>query len=78
VGVIAGKCRINHLLSANDLVLIASFEQGLLHALDLFSAACEHGGRGMQISTKLIKVLCLSENQNQCPLQVSIYYIAAG
>jgi len=47
VGVIAGKRRINRLLSANDLVLLASIEQGLLHALDLFSAACEHGGGGM-------------------------------
>jgi len=36
VGVIAGKRMINRLLSANDLVLVASFEQGLLHALDLF------------------------------------------
>jgi len=46
-GVIAGKCRINRLLSANDLVLVASSEQGLLHEFDGFSAACEHGGCGM-------------------------------
>jgi len=32
VGVIAGK----RSLSANDLVLVASFEQGLLHALIFF------------------------------------------
>jgi len=38
-GVVVGSCRINCLLFADDLVLFASSEQGLQHALNRFSAA---------------------------------------
>jgi len=35
-GVTAGSCRINRLLFADDLVLLASSQQSLQHALDRF------------------------------------------
>jgi len=39
--VIVGSYRINRLLVAEKWVLLASYEQGLQHALDRFSAACD-------------------------------------
>jgi len=40
--VTVGSYRINRLLFADDLVLLASSVKGLHHALDRFSTACEH------------------------------------
>jgi len=40
----------HRLLFADNLVLLASSEQGMQHALNLFSAACDQAG--MNISTK--------------------------
>jgi len=47
----------------DDLVLLASSEQGLQHALDRFSAACDKAG--MKISTEKASMLCLSRNPTQ-------------
>jgi len=46
-----------------------SSQQGLQHAFDLFSNACDQAGT--KISTKKIEVLCLSRHPRQCILQVS-------
>jgi len=46
--VTVGSCKIS--LFADDLVLLASSESDLQHALDRFSAACDQVG--MKISTK--------------------------
>ena len=67
--VTVGSFRINPLLFANDLVLLASSQQGLHHALNRFSAVCDQAG--MKISTKNTEVLCLSANPRQCTLDVS-------
>ena len=56
-GVTSVSCRINHLLFADDLVLLASSQQCLQHALDRFSAACDRAGR--KIYTKYTEVLSL-------------------
>ena len=68
-GVTVGSYRINRLLVADDLVLLASFEQSLQHALDRFSAACDRAG--MKINTKNTEVLHLSTNLRHCMLQLS-------
>ena len=68
-GVTVGSCRINRLLFADDLVLLASSRQGLQHALDRFSTPCDRAG--MKISTKETDVLCFSRNTGQRMLQVS-------
>jgi len=39
-GVAVGSCRINRLLLADNMVLLAFSQQSLQHALDRFSAAC--------------------------------------
>ena len=52
-----------------DLVLLASSDLDLQHALDRFSAVCKQ--RGMNISTKKTEALCVSRNSRQCMLQVS-------
>jgi len=62
-GVTAGSCRINRLLFASDLVLLASSQQSLQHALDRFSAAC--GQVGMETSTTMTVILCLSKTPSQ-------------
>jgi len=49
--------------------LLASCEEGLQHALDRLSVACDQVG--MKISTKKTEVLCLFKNPSQCTLQVS-------
>jgi len=46
--------------------VLASSEQDLRHALDVFSAACDHAG--MNVSTEMTDVLCLSRNPRQCTL----------
>ena len=44
------NCRINCLLFSDDVVLLASLQQGFQHELDHFSAACNQAG--MKNSTK--------------------------
>jgi len=58
-GVIVGSCKIHYLLFADDLVLHASSEQGLLHTLHRFSAACDQAG--MKISTKKTGIMYLQK-----------------
>ena len=48
--------RINRLLFADDLVLLATSQQDLQHVLDRFSAACDRDR--MKISSKNTEVLC--------------------
>ena len=67
--VAVGKCKIDRLLFADDLVLLASSELSLQHALDCFVNACSDAG--MKISTRKTEVLCLSRNPAQCTLQSS-------
>jgi len=54
---------------SDDLVPLASSQQGLQYTLDQFSAGCDRAR--MKISIKTTEVLCLSTNQRQCMLQVS-------
>jgi len=61
-GVTVGSCRINRLLFPDDLVLLASCQRSLKHALGRFSATCYR--TGMKI-TKNTEVLCLSTNPRQ-------------
>jgi len=67
-GVTFVSCRSNRLLFADDLVLLVSFQQGLQHMLDRFSAACDQAGMKINKNTE---VLCLCTNQRQCMLQMS-------
>jgi len=46
-----------------------SSQQGLQHAFDRFSDACDQAGT--KISTKKIEVLCLSRRPKKCIMQVS-------
>ena len=69
-GVTFGNCRMNRLLFADELVLHAwIFQQGLQHAFDRFSAACDQAET--KISSKKIEVLCLLRRPRHCILQVS-------
>jgi len=61
MAVTVGSCKINRLLFVDNLVLLASSEQGLQDEFDWFSAACNQ--TGMKISTKQTKIFCLSRNQ---------------
>jgi len=54
---------INRLLFADDLVLHTSSQQGLQHALDRFSAACDR--TGMKISIKNTEVVCYASLKTQ-------------
>ena len=49
------RCKINQLLFADDLVLLASSKSGLQHALNGFAATCDIAG--MKISTSTTEVL---------------------
>jgi len=60
-GVTAGSCRINHLLFADNLIALASYQQGLQYALDQHSTACNQAG--MKISTKKMRYYVSPENQ---------------
>jgi len=71
-GVTSVSCRMNRLLFADGLVLLASSQQGLQHALDRFSAACDRAK--MKISAKNTEVLC----QKQYMLQVSGIHWVGG
>ena len=68
VGIVR-RYMINRLLFDDNLVLLASSEQGLQHALQRFSAAWDEAE--MTISIKKSEVLCLSRNPSQCTLHVS-------
>ena len=63
-----GGCKISLLLFEYDLVLLASFEFGLQHALNGFASARDIAG--MKISTSKTEILHLSRNSVQCSLQV--------
>ena len=62
------RCKIGRLLFEDDLVLLASTEFGLQHALNGFAAACDIAGT--KISTSKTEVHHLSRNLVQCSLQV--------
>ena len=62
------RYKINRLLFADDLVLLASSESGLQHAVNGFASACDIAG--MNISASKSEVLHLSRNSVQCSLQV--------
>jgi len=64
-----GTCKINHLLFADDLVLLSSTESSFQRASNDFAAACDNAG--MKINTSKTEVLHLSRNLDQCSLQVS-------
>jgi len=68
-GVTVGSCKINRLIFADDLVLLAPSQQGLQHTLDQSFVACDRAG--MKIRTKNTGVRSLSRNPRQCMLQVS-------
>jgi len=63
-----GNYKINRLLSADDLELLASSEQGLRRALGRLVAVCNQ--TGMKTTTDKGQVLCLSGNPRQCTLQL--------
>ena len=63
-----GRCKISRLLFADDLVLLASLESDLLHALNGFAVARDIAG--IKISTSKTEVLHLSRNPVQRSLQV--------
>ena len=63
-----GRCKISWLFFASDLVLLASSESGLQHALNGHEAACDIAG--LNISSSKTEVLHLSRNPVQCFLQV--------
>ena len=63
------KNKTNRLHVADNLMLLASSEQHLRHALDKFSAACDQAW--MKINNEKTEVLCLCRNPSQCALQVS-------
>jgi len=56
-----GSCRINRLLLADDLVLLASSYQVIQHMLERFAIARNQAG--MKIRTKKTEVLCPPETQ---------------
>jgi len=64
-----GSCSIKRLRFAYYLVLLATSEQRLQHALDRFSAGYDHAG--MKISTEKTDALFLTKNTRQCKSQVS-------
>ena len=64
-GVTVRSCWINRLLFVDDLVQLASSQQGLLHPLERFSVACD------QTSTKKTEVSCPSRSSRHHTLQVS-------
>ena len=58
-----GRCKISRLLFADDLVLLASAESGIQHALKGFAVACEIAG--MKISISKSEILHLWRNPVQ-------------
>ena len=64
-----GNCKISRLLFADGLVLLSSTESGLQRTFKSFADAFNTAE--MKISTVKTKVLHLSRNPVQCPLQVN-------
>ncbi|XDV52909.1 hypothetical protein PO909_021551 [Leuciscus waleckii] len=67
-GVRFGDDTISSLLFADDVVVLASSDQDLQHALGRFAAECE--AAGMRISTSKSEAMVLSRKRVACPLQV--------
>ncbi|XDV31537.1 hypothetical protein PO909_002528 [Leuciscus waleckii] len=67
-GVRFGDHTISSLLFADDVVVLASSDQDLQHALGRFAAECE--AAGMKISTSKSEAMVLSRKRVVCPLQV--------
>ncbi len=67
-GVGFGDHAISSLLFADDVVVLATSDQDLQHALGLFAAECE--AVGMRISASKSKAMVLSRKRVACPLQV--------
>ena len=65
-----GRCKINQLLFADDLVLLASSESGLQRALDDFAAVCNIAEMKTSTSKTKVGLLHFSRNRVQCFLQV--------
>ncbi|XP_054621698.1 uncharacterized protein vopp1b isoform X1 [Dunckerocampus dactyliophorus] len=63
-----GGCRIESLLFADDVVLLASSSRELQLSLDWFAAECE--AAGMRISTSKSKSMVLARKRVECHLQV--------
>jgi len=61
---------INLFIFADELVLFASCQQNLQHAVDKFSAACDQGR--MKTSTKKTKMMCLFRDPRQCMLLAAV------
>ena len=70
-GVKIGECTVQHLLFADDLVLLDSTQNGLQQALDRFSDTCSVAG--MKISTTKTETMCVSRQPKQCSLQIDHY-----
>ena len=68
-GVKIGECTVQHLLFADDLVLLDSTQNGLQQALDKFSDACSVAG--MKISSTKTETMCLSRQPKKCSLQIN-------
>ena len=62
------ECTVQHLLFADDLVLLDSIQNALEQALDRFSDACSVAG--MKIRTTKTETMCLSRQPKQCSLQI--------
>ena len=58
------RCNLSRLFFADELVLLASSESGLQHALNGFAAACDIAG--MKISTFKTEVLHILRNSVKC------------
>ena len=67
-GVRFGDHRISSLLFADDVVLLASSNLDLQHALGRFAAECE--AAGMRISTSKSEAMVLDRKKVVCPLRV--------
>ena len=63
-----GECTVQHLLFADDLVLLDSTQNGLQQALDKFSDGCTVAG--MKISTTKTETMRLSRQPKQRSLQI--------
>ncbi len=67
-GVGFGEHAISSLLFADDVVVLATSDQDLQHALGRFAAECE--AVGMRISASKSEAMVLSRKRVACPLQV--------
>ncbi len=67
-GVGFGNHAISSLLFADDVVVLATSDQDLQHALGRFAAECE--AVGMRISASKSEAMVLSRKRVACPLQV--------